>query len=127
MSSDRHESSSAAGLAQAEAQIEAHSAGLKKELGVRDLALTQILYIVGLTWIGVAGRLGPSHVIFWENFWLFLPGMEHGSPESLSKPKLIFGKTTWPAMRLRVKPNGIEPCSGLLDACTSIRSTTATA
>ena len=65
MSSDRHESSSAAGLAQAEAQIEAHSAGLKKELGVRDLALTQILYIVGLTWIGVAGRLGPSHVIFW--------------------------------------------------------------
>ena len=38
---------------------------LKKELGVRDLALTQILFIVGLTWIGVAGKLGPSHVVFW--------------------------------------------------------------
>jgi amino acid transporter len=52
-------------LAQAEARVEAHSATLKKELGVRDLALTQILFIVGLTWIGVAGKLGPSHVIFW--------------------------------------------------------------
>jgi len=52
-------------LAQAEANVEAHSASLKKELGVRDLALTQILFIVGLTWIGVAGKLGPSHVVFW--------------------------------------------------------------
>jgi glutamate:GABA antiporter len=52
-------------LAQAEARVEAHSATLKKDLGVRDLALTQILFIVGLTWIGVAGKLGPSHVIFW--------------------------------------------------------------
>ena len=57
--------SAAAELAQAEAQVEAHSASLKKELGVRDLALTQILFIVGLTWIGVAGKLGPSHVVFW--------------------------------------------------------------
>ena len=48
-----------------EARVEAHSAALKKELGVRDLALTQILFIVGLTWIGVAGKLGPSHVVFW--------------------------------------------------------------
>src|SRR5262245_10301873 len=53
------------GLAQAEARVEAHSASLKKELGVRDLALTQILFIVGLTWIGVAGKLGPPHVVFW--------------------------------------------------------------
>jgi amino acid transporter len=52
-------------LAQAEADVQQHSAELKKELGVRDLALTQILFIVGLTWIGVAGKLGPSHVIFW--------------------------------------------------------------
>ncbi len=52
-------------LARAEAKVEAHSASLKKELGVRDLALTQILFIVGLTWIGVAGKLGPSHVILW--------------------------------------------------------------
>jgi hypothetical protein len=45
------------GLAQAEASVEAHSASLKKVLGVRDLALTQILFIVGLAWIGVAAKL----------------------------------------------------------------------
>ncbi len=52
-------------LANAEANVKAHSESLKKELGVTDLALTQILFIVGLSWIGVAGKLGPSHVIFW--------------------------------------------------------------
>jgi amino acid transporter len=53
------------GLAAAEANVQARSESLKKELGVTDLALTQILFIVGLSWIGVAGKLGPSHVIFW--------------------------------------------------------------
>ncbi len=52
-------------IAQAEARVEAHSAQLRKELGVRDLVLTQILFIVGLAWIGVAGKLGPSHVVLW--------------------------------------------------------------
>lgn len=52
-------------LARGEAAVVAHSASLKKELGVKDLALTQILFIVGLTWIGVAGKLGSSHVVFW--------------------------------------------------------------
>ncbi len=52
-------------LAAAEANVQAKSESLKKELGVTDLALTQILFIVGLSWIGVAGKLGPSHVIFW--------------------------------------------------------------
>ncbi len=52
-------------LAKAEADVQARSESLKKELGVSNLALTQILFIVGLSWIGVAGKLGPSHVIFW--------------------------------------------------------------
>ncbi|HEX2453462.1 MAG TPA: APC family permease [Vicinamibacterales bacterium] len=66
MTTGRHDSpADNTGLEQAEARVEAHSVGLKKELGVRDLALTQILFIVGLTWIGVAGKLGPSHVVFW--------------------------------------------------------------
>lgn len=38
---------------------------LRRELGLRDLVLTQILFIVGLPWIGVAGKLGPSHVVYW--------------------------------------------------------------
>ena len=52
-------------LQQEGAKVEARSAELKKVLGVRDLALTQILFIIGLTWIGVAGKLGPSHVVLW--------------------------------------------------------------
>ncbi len=52
-------------LASAEAEVREHSASLKKELRVRDLALTQILFIIGLTWIGVAATLGPSHVVMW--------------------------------------------------------------
>src|SRR5215472_12976393 len=45
--------------------VEAREADLRKELGVTDLTLTQILFIVGLPWIGVAAKQGPAHVIFW--------------------------------------------------------------
>jgi amino acid transporter len=38
---------------------------LRRELGLSDLALTQILFVVGLPWVGVAAKQGPSHVIFW--------------------------------------------------------------
>ncbi len=48
-----------------ETLVEARSRELRKELGLRDLVLTQILFIVGLAWVGVAGKLGPSHVVFW--------------------------------------------------------------
>ena len=48
-----------------EAAVEARSAALAKELGLIDLTLTQVLFIVGLPWVGVAAKLGPSHVIFW--------------------------------------------------------------
>jgi glutamate:GABA antiporter len=38
---------------------------LRRDLGVVDLTLTQILFIVGLPWVGVAAKQGPSHVLFW--------------------------------------------------------------
>jgi amino acid transporter len=52
-------------LRSAEAEVAAHSAVFRKELGLRDLALTQILFIIGLTWVGAAAKLGPAHVVFW--------------------------------------------------------------
>src|SRR6059058_2066680 len=52
-------------LHSAELEVAAHSAAFKKELGLRDLVLTQILFIIGLCWVGAAGKLGPAHVIFW--------------------------------------------------------------
>ncbi len=43
----------------------AHVADLPRELGLPDLVLTQILFIVGLPWVGVAAKQGPAHVVFW--------------------------------------------------------------
>ena len=48
-----------------EALVASHSAGFRKELGLSDLVLTQILFIVGLPWVGVAAKQGPSHVVLW--------------------------------------------------------------
>jgi len=48
-----------------EARVKAESSVFKKELGLTDLVLTQILFIVGLPWVGVAAKQGPSHVVLW--------------------------------------------------------------
>src|SRR5216110_2915190 len=52
-------------LDRAEQKVEDRSAPLKKELGLRDLVLTQILFVVGSTWVGAAGKLGHAHLFFW--------------------------------------------------------------
>ena len=48
-----------------DAVVRARSAELHKELSIRDLAFAQVLFIVGLQWVGVAAKLGPAHVVFW--------------------------------------------------------------
>ena len=45
--------------------VEEQSARLRKELGLTDLVLTQILYVVGLSWVGTAAKLGGSQIVFW--------------------------------------------------------------
>jgi glutamate:GABA antiporter len=47
------------------AEVEAKSAGFRKELGLRDLVFTQIVYVVGSGWVGTAAKLGTDHVAFW--------------------------------------------------------------
>ena len=54
-----------AALQREEALVEAHSASLRKDLGLVDLTLTQVLFIVGLPWVGVAAKQGPAHVVLW--------------------------------------------------------------
>jgi amino acid transporter len=49
----------------AERSVQAHSAVLKKELGLWNLVFTQILFVMGLSWVGTAAKLGSSHVVFW--------------------------------------------------------------
>ena len=48
-----------------EKRVIQQSSTFKKELGLTDLVLTQILFIVGLPWVGVAAKQGPSHVVLW--------------------------------------------------------------
>lgn len=43
----------------------AHGSEIRKELGLRDLVFAQVISVVGLTWVGVAAKLGPAHVVFW--------------------------------------------------------------
>src|ERR1051325_3152201 len=48
-----------------ELEVEKHSAELRKELSLPNLVFTQVLSILGLSWIGTAGKLGTSHLAFW--------------------------------------------------------------
>jgi amino acid transporter len=52
-------------LDRAEQKVEGESAELKKELGLRDLVLMQIVFVVGTSWVGAAAKLGSSHLFFW--------------------------------------------------------------
>jgi amino acid transporter len=52
-------------LATAESTIEARSAVLRKELGLFDLVLAQILLVIVLDFFGTAAKAGSAHVAFW--------------------------------------------------------------
>ena len=52
-------------LQAAEAEVQAHSTGLRRELGVADLALAQILIIIVPEFFGTAVKAGSSHVVLW--------------------------------------------------------------
>jgi len=38
---------------------------LRRELGLGDLVLAQVLCVVGSSWVGIAAKLGRAHVQFW--------------------------------------------------------------
>jgi glutamate:GABA antiporter len=52
-------------LDRAERDVEQQSVALKKPLRLFDLALTQILFVVGSSWVGTAAKLGQAHLFFW--------------------------------------------------------------
>src|SRR5438552_1038965 len=52
-------------LERAERDVREQSGALKKPLGLCDLVLTQIVFIVGSSWVGTAAKLGTSHLFFW--------------------------------------------------------------
>jgi glutamate:GABA antiporter len=60
-----------AALEREEQRVESQSSALKKELGLRDLVLQQIVYVVGTIWVGTAAKLGHSQLVFWLAAMLF--------------------------------------------------------
>src|SRR5687767_9073322 len=52
-------------VAAIERDVEAHSAVLKKELGLFDLVLTQVVFVVGTFWVGWAAKIGHEQNVFW--------------------------------------------------------------
>src|SRR5271168_1753449 len=46
------------------------SGQLRRELGLRDLVLAQVLDVVGSGWVGVASKLGQAHAVFWMSAML---------------------------------------------------------
>jgi glutamate:GABA antiporter len=52
-------------IVQIEREVEQRSAVFKKELGLFDLVLTQIVFVVGTIWVGWAAKLGNDQMFFW--------------------------------------------------------------
>ncbi len=52
-------------LIKAEAEVQGHSAGLRRELNLLDLVLAQILLVVVPDFFGTAVKAGPAHVVLW--------------------------------------------------------------
>jgi len=48
-----------------ELNVEERSAVLKKELGLFDLVLAQVVFVVGTIWVGWAAKLGYDQNVFW--------------------------------------------------------------
>ena len=52
-------------LAELERDVLSRSEVFKKELGLFDLVLTQIVFVVGTIWVGWAAKLGDHQMVFW--------------------------------------------------------------
>lgn len=50
---------------QAEAEVKGHSSALRKELGLWDIVLAQLLIIIVADYMGTAVKAGSAHVVFW--------------------------------------------------------------
>src|SRR4029453_9922411 len=61
----RDTGSASTNVAALEREVEERSAVFKKELGLFDLVLTQVVFVVGTIWVGHAAKLGSQQNIFW--------------------------------------------------------------
>jgi len=61
----RDTGSASTNVAALEREVEQRSAVFKKELGLFDLVLTQVVFVVGTIWVGWAAKLGNEQSVFW--------------------------------------------------------------
>ena len=61
----KQDTTASANLAGRELDVEQRSGILKKELGLFDLVLTQVVFVVGTIWVGWAAKLGNEQNVFW--------------------------------------------------------------
>ena len=59
------EDAQSANFQRLEREVEERSAVFKKELGLFDLVLTQVVFVVGTIWVGHAAKLGSEQNVFW--------------------------------------------------------------
>ena len=65
MATEHQKTSAQHSLGELERNVEARSSGLKKELGLFDLVLIQVVFVVGTVWVGWAAKLGQSQMVYW--------------------------------------------------------------
>ena len=65
MAADPDKQLASVARADIERDVETRSAVFKKELGLFDLVLTQIVFVVGTIWVGWAAKLGNEQNVFW--------------------------------------------------------------
>lgn len=65
MTAESNQTAAPHDLAAIERDVESHSAALRKELGLFDLVLAQVVFVVGTIWVGWAAKLGSQQGVFW--------------------------------------------------------------
>src|ERR671914_1963197 len=65
MNTDYTDRATSPSAAEVERDVEERSAVFKKELGLFDLVLTQVVFVVGTIWVGWAAKIGNEQSVFW--------------------------------------------------------------
>ena len=83
-----------------EERVEERSAVFRKELGLTDLVLTQIVFVVGTIWVGTAAKLGNEQLFFWLlailTFYLPLAAVASGTGSSFDTQEFRTVTLPWP-------------------------------
>ena len=89
-------------LRREEQEVEGRSAVLRKELGLWDLVLTQVVFVVGTIWVGTAAKLGDEQLFFWllAIATFYLPLAAVGALTGFEYVAILAGESKAPARNI---------------------------